>query len=416
MNSSVESANSQLREMIIYTTKPDSSFLINEVNTFFELKQPLLVLYEIDRPIPAQIQDKAAFIFLPTHHHWSLFATWHFLFNHGIELFKVPFRDWLDAWKQGKLLDIFMRLINASLKLKHLRDDHSAAIQAHSTLLSFWFYDVSLPVLMKSTGIIERAYSRAHRGDIYEGETGVMPLILRRYFLKHIGGLFPISDDGTSFLRQRYPSYAQNIRTAHLGSRRYFNPNLEERPAGSPIAVVSCSWMNNKKRVHLIPSILAALNTPFHWYHFGSGPSEFETAVNEAIDAHGIREHCTLFGAKTNEEVQRFYAENHLDVFLSVSSTEGVPVSFMEAISYGIPVIATNVGGNREIVNEVTGKLCDVDAAPNAVAELVESVVESTDVQQRTSMIRYWEMHFDSKSLSKEILNWVLSKNAARLA
>ena len=37
-------------------------------------------------------------------------------------------------------------------------------------------------------------------------------------------------------------------------------------------------------------------------------------------------------------------------VFLNVSSSEGVPVSIIEAMSFGIPCIATNVGGTGEIV------------------------------------------------------------------
>lgn len=37
-------------------------------------------------------------------------------------------------------------------------------------------------------------------------------------------------------------------------------------------------------------------------------------------------------------------------MFINVSSSEGLPVSIMEACSFGIPIIATNVGGTAEIV------------------------------------------------------------------
>ena len=46
-------------------------------------------------------------------------------------------------------------------------------------------------------------------------------------------------------------------------------------------------------------------------------------------------------------------------MFINLSSSEGIPVSIMEAQSFGIPVIATNVGGSGEIVVSETGVLVD---------------------------------------------------------
>jgi len=46
-----------------------------------------------------------------------------------------------------------------------------------------------------------------------------------------------------------------------------------------------------------------------------------------------------------HNDVLNYYASNPVDVFINTSSSEGLPVSIMEAMSFGIPVIATNVGG-----------------------------------------------------------------------
>ena len=64
----------------------------------------------------------------------------------------------------------------------------------------------------------------------------------------------------------------------------------------------------------------------------------------------------------SNHDIHTFYQSSPQDVFVNVSESEGVPVSIMEAISHGIPVIATNVGGTNEIVeNDVNGFLLPVD-------------------------------------------------------
>ena len=45
-----------------------------------------------------------------------------------------------------------------------------------------------------------------------------------------------------------------------------------------------------------------------------------------------------------------YYKNNIIDIFINLSASEGIPVSIMDAISFGIPCIATNVGGTGEIV------------------------------------------------------------------
>jgi glycosyltransferase involved in cell wall biosynthesis len=67
----------------------------------------------------------------------------------------------------------------------------------------------------------------------------------------------------------------------------------------------------------------------------------------------------------------KFYQERPADVFINVSSTEGTPVAVMEAASCGIPVIATAVGGNTEIVSERNGTLLNPDPTPEEIAEAI---------------------------------------------
>ncbi|MCE7921378.1 MAG: glycosyltransferase, partial [Chloroflexi bacterium CFX1] len=67
------------------------------------------------------------------------------------------------------------------------------------------------------------------------------------------------------------------------------------------------------------------------------------------------------------------------DVFLNVSSTEGTSVAMMEAVSCGIPVLATAVGGNVEIVREKNGFLLGENPTPDEIANALLQVCDNRE-------------------------------------
>ena len=61
-----------------------------------------------------------------------------------------------------------------------------------------------------------------------------------------------------------------------------------------------------------------------------------------------------LLGKVNNNDILNFYSITPVNLFINLSESEGIPVSIMEAISFSIPIIATDVGGVSEIVTEET--------------------------------------------------------------
>ncbi len=99
-------------------------------------------------------------------------------------------------------------------------------------------------------------------------------------------------------------------------------------------------------------------------------------------------------GEISNQELMHFYKENHIDLFVNVSVEEGVPVSIMEAISFGIPVVATNVGGTSEIVHHnENGLLVNRDFSDRdlqvAINDFYKANVETE--QFRMNSRKIWE-------------------------
>ena len=144
-------------------------------------------------------------------------------------------------------------------------------------------------------------------------------------------------------------------------------------------------------------------NTPIIWTHIGAGKewSNLKKRTQQVPPNLQIN----LVGAMSNSDVIKYYQTEPIDIFVNVSSSEGLPVSIMEAISFDIPVLATNVGGTSEIVTQESGILIDVDFTPEILAaKIMELYKQRKSFHPR----QFWQTHFSAAknypSFIKDIL------------
>lgn len=213
------------------------------------------------------------------------------------------------------------------------------------------------------------AISRAHRYDIYLPED----TRLRILAMKTLSRIYPCSDCGTEYLRGRFPGAANHIETAYLGVEKLsdgVNPDAQD----TEIHFVSCHRLVPLKRLGLCLACLRALSSRMPqaqvtWNIIGDGP-EYD-AMKAAIQDIPENLRVVLHGGLPNGAVQALYAERHFDFMIMLSKVEGLPVADIEAMAYGIPVIATDVGGTREAFDGGGGILLPADVTPELFCERV---------------------------------------------
>lgn len=94
----------------------------------------------------------------------------------------------------------------------------------------------------------------------------------------------------------------------------------------------------------------SAINYPL--YIIGTGPLE-----NKAKEISKSNKNITFLGNIENKKVKEFLAESSFLVFPS-TLYEGMPITILEAMSVGVPVIATNLGPRNEMIqNGINGFL-----------------------------------------------------------
>lgn len=241
---------------------------------------------------------------------------------------------------------------------------------------------------------------RMHRVDFYlDVNHGYLPLRQRIYDTVDL--LLPISNDIANILQRHYGISDAKIFLSRLG---VFNPtnrtnaNRMQGAEGNLIRIVSCSRIESVKRVHLIVEALKLYNGPqkIEWHHFGDGVL-FDDIKKRAV---GFPENvqAQLHGWAAQEKIFGFYKTYRIDWLVNVSESEGIPVSIMEAMSFGIPVIATDVGATAEIVDNSNGYLLPVDVSIQDLLENILSATKDNYYPKRDAALLTWERRYKADS------------------
>lgn len=269
------------------------------------------------------------------------------------------------------------------------------------------FYSYWLNELVMGLGLVRQKYpdikivSRAHGYDIYEELYFPYYWPLRRQTLAGLDKLFPASYDGRDYFRNRYPEYHDLFETAHLGVEE---PGfVSKSSADGVLRIISCANIEPRKRIDLLLEGIAyaARMRPeqkFEWHHFGGGQArrKLQKAVKNSFPHNAT---ANLPGYVLNQEVLRHYKENPVDMFVNLSTNEGgAPVSIQEAISCGIPVIATSIGGNPEIVSERNGILLSPDPNPQEIANAIFVLLDNPEMaaSKRRGSREVWSQQYNA--------------------
>lgn len=206
---------------------------------------------------------------------------------------------------------------------------------------------------------IVKICSRAHGYDLYENRNSANYLPFRSYISQKLDTLYFISDDGKRYFekycKRKTLQGICDLKLSRLGTS---NPYCLKKEIfeKKKIVIASCSSVISVKRIDLIIQVIAYLQSnklDVKWIHIGDGElmSKMQALSLEKLKKNSYR----FLGNVENSKILKIYIKNDVDYFINLSDSEGIPVSIMEAMSIGLPVIARNVGGNSEIVTSKNG-------------------------------------------------------------
>ncbi len=144
-------------------------------------------------------------------------------------------------------------------------------------------------------------------------------------------------------------------------------------------------WIRSFHRVYnpgLAPRVLGLVRQSSPTAHLTMvGPDKGDGSLDQTlalIREQGLGEHVTLPGRCDKAAVPGWLQRG--DIFLNTTDVDNTPISVMEAMACGLPVVSTNVGGLPYLLEDERDALLVPQNDPVAMAAAVRRLIEHPDV------------------------------------
>jgi len=352
--------NKKLYIFSLYTPiKEGEVFLKNEINLWLKEKEldviivPTKLIIEkgttipdyVDVSLTEMLNNKRATKFKTLLNPINLYKCFKVIPNkHKFNI--NAFRETLDALTEIKITENWIKKINAD---------------ENSIFYSFWLTNSILTIANFHKDSNIKVIARAHRFDLYDETQKYNFFPFRKQLISKLDLLMPASSQALNYLEGKFGNEVK-IKLKKLGVN--IPEKILTKKNVTSFKIVSCSYISKVKRVELIAERIVEFckkntNLEIEWVHFGKG--YLEESVLKNLETHPKNLTFKINDFTPNNELLQYYRTNLIDTFINLSSSEGQPVSIMEAMAHGIPCIATNTGGVSGLINKNTGVMLNIN-------------------------------------------------------
>ena len=311
------------------------------------------------------------------------------------KLFKIAF---LTSYRVLSFVSIYKRLLKERLKREVIIYSYWNSVESYAAAI----------LRQKQNKYKIKLISRAHGFDVYEERRQFAYMPLKWQFKDSFDRVLAISEQGKFYLDKTYQM--KNISVERLGV------NISEGICASTddgcLVVLSLSYCTPIKRVDRIIEAISAFKRAnprieVTWHHIGDGIEmvNLKKMSEQLFNGQGIK--WRFHGDKRNSEVHDFLKTNKVDVLLNTSESEGVPVSIMEAMSYGVPAIAPDVGGIRELVLPQNGILMSPSPSEQEIVFALQKGDFFKSEKIRMAAKEHIKTYYNSKENYRRVIDMI---------
>jgi sugar transferase (PEP-CTERM/EpsH1 system associated) len=248
-----------------------------------------------------------------------------------------------------------------------------------------WFDTVIAHFMARTPATLVWSFHGFAAGDYFPFRRKIISRMLSLYTAE----LFAVCKDSAQRYAFKTSIPARRFATLYNGVNTLkFQPKPQERqrlriqlniPLDKVVILTVASLTPIKNHTALIDSIKILINM----YHQSPmvlflGDGSLRSTLQDKIATQGLNDFIKILGNRDN--IPDYLAA--ADIFVLPSRLEGMSNAILEAMATGLPIVANNCGGNREIITpKETGYLCELDN-PKEIADALNQLIGNKGLRE----------------------------------
>ena len=239
---------------------------------------------------------------------------------------------------------------------------------------------------LASLGVPKSRVVYTEHGRYDDGKPSMKRRIANTLFGRMRGEFFSVSDDLRGHLiAEGFP--ADRLQVNHNGIDVGPKPTSAQRAHARRIlgvtdtdtVVGTVARLHPVKDLGVLLQAVAALDAHPMLKVVLIGDGEDRKSLEEQAQSLGIRERVIFAGQR--DDARDLLAA--LDIYVNCSIIEGISVTVLEAMATGLPIIATNVGGTPEVLEDKVTGLLIPSRQPDSASAALCSLLDDSDFAQQ---------------------------------
>lgn len=264
-------------------------------------------------------------------------------------------------------------------------------------IYSHFFWNTSLAVKLKAK-IDVPVVAIEHLARFNEDKLSVKDEKWADFAFTGCDALIAVSNSLAINLKRRFGKSCTVVHNMY-GSEFGVMGKMKTYKKSDPVIFVSAASLVYRKGFDVLIKAFAKANIPKNrWVLNIIGWGEEKANLEQLIKDNDLEANVNLLGKKGKNEIARELRKS--DVFVLPSRNENFSVSVLEALSVGLPVLATDCGGIRECISENNGIIVPVDDILS-MANALEDFVENIHTYNREEIAKDCAKKFSNKAIGE---------------
>lgn len=218
--------------------------------------------------------------------------------------------------------------------------------------------------------------------DISRAKTSYLYRRLLEFCLRHTDRVVCVSEDMLTAITRDFPEYGDKLSVITNGVDKTLLTATRAYADRQSLTFISVGSLIHRKGYDITINALARLSGKISFRFLCAGDGKERLPLQALARESGLQDRIIFTGALSPDEVYRELGG--ADLFILSSRSEGRPNVLVEAMASGLPVVASDIDGVRELIDNGANGFLFASENSGELAGIIETLATNRALREKT--------------------------------